>query len=96
LNQYSDGFDGEPVAASHFNDDRFARVLSALFDSERHSLIGQVSANAVCVHKLLTDEIHNDSTTVTFIGKYDTPEPEAVKLKGSRKNKFTFWRPDLG
>jgi len=91
LSQYSDGFDGEPVAASPFNDDRFARALSALFDSDRHSLMSEVSANAVCVHKLLTDEIHNDSTTVTFIGKYDTPEPEAVKLKHGHNKDF---RPD--
>ena len=43
------------------------------------------------VHKLLTDEIHNDSTTVTFIGKYDTPDPQAVKLKHGHNKDF---RPD--
>ena len=91
LSQYSDGIDEEPVAASHFNDDRLARALSALFDSDRHSLMTEVSCNAVSVHKLLTDEIHNDSTTVTFIGKYDTPEPEAVKLKHGHNKDF---RPD--
>ena len=91
LRRYSDGFDGEPLAASHFNDDRFARALSALFDSDRHSLMSEVSANAISVHKLLTDEIHNDSTTVTFIGKYDTPEPGAVKLKHGHNKDF---RPD--
>ncbi len=91
LSRYSDGLDGEPVEASHFNDDRFARALSALFDSDRHSLMTEVSANAISVHKLLTDEIHNDSTTVTFIGKYDTPEPEAVKLKHGHNKDF---RPD--
>jgi transposase len=91
LSQYSDGIDEEPVAASHFNDDRLARSLSALFDSDRHSLMTEVSCNAVSVHKLLTDEIHNDSTTVTFIGKYDTPEPEAVKLKHGHNKDF---RPD--
>jgi len=53
--------------------------------------MSEVSANAICVHKLLTDEIHNDSTTVTFIGKYDTPEPEAVKLKHGHNKDF---RPD--
>ncbi len=91
LSRYSDGFDGKPLAANHFNDNRLARALSALFDSDRHSLMSEVSANAVCVHKLLTDEIHNDSTTVTFIGKYDTPEPEAVKLKHGHNKDF---RPD--
>jgi transposase len=91
LSRYSDGIDEKPVAASHFNDDRLARALSALFDADRHSLMTEVSCNAVSVHKLLTDEIHNDSTTVTFIGKYDTPEPEAVKLTHGHNKDF---RPD--
>jgi transposase len=91
LSQYSDGLVGEPAAANLFNDDRLARALSALFDSDRHSLMTEVSGNAIAVHKLLTDEIHNDSTTVTFIGKYDTPDPEAVKLKHGHNKDF---RPD--
>ncbi len=91
LSQYSDGLAGEPVSASLFNDDRLARALSALFGSNRHSLMTEVSCNAIAVHKLLTDEIHNDSTTVTFIGKYDTPDPEAVKLKHGHNKDF---RPD--
>ena len=91
LSKYSDGFGREPVQASLFNDDRLARALSALFDSQRDSLMTDVSANAIAVHKLLTDEIHNDSTTVTFIGKYDTPDPQAVKLKHGHNKDF---RPD--
>ena len=91
LSKYSDGFVSEPIEASLFNDDRLARSLSALFDSDRHSLMTEVSGNAIAVHKLLTDEIHNDSTTVTFIGKYDTPDPEAVKLKHGHNKDF---RPD--
>jgi transposase len=91
LSQYSDGLAGEPVAASLFNDDRLARALSALFRADRHSLMTEASGNAISVHKLLTDEIHNDSTTVTFIGKYDTPDPEAIKLKHGHNKDF---RPD--
>jgi transposase len=91
LSKYSDGIGGEPVDASLFNDDRLARALSALFDADRHSLMTEVSSNAISVHKLLTDEIHNDSTTVTFIGKYDTPDPQAVKLKHGHNKDF---RPD--
>ncbi len=91
LSQYSDGLVEEPVEASLFNDDRLARALSALFRSDRHSLMTEVSGNAISVHQLLTDEIHNDSTTVTFIGKYDTPDPEAIKLKHGHNKDF---RPD--
>ncbi|MBL0701369.1 MAG: IS1634 family transposase [Desulfosarcina sp.] len=91
LSQYSDGLVGEPVGANLFNDDRLARALSVLFDSDRHSMMTDLSGNAIAVHKLLTDEIHNDSTTVTFIGKYDTPDPQAVKLKRGHNKDF---RPD--
>ena len=81
LSKYSDGLVGDPVVASLFNDDRLARALSALFHSDRHSLMTEVSGNAIAVHQLLTNVIHNDSTTVTFSGKYNTPDSEAVKLK---------------
>ncbi len=91
LHQYSDGLVEEPVEASLFNDDRLARALSALFRSDRHSQMTEISSNAISVHQLLTDQIHNDSTSVTFIGKYDTPDPEAVKLKHGHNKDF---RPD--
>jgi transposase len=91
LCQYSDGLGVDPANASLFNDDRLARDLSALFRSDRHTLMTEVSCKAISVHKLLTDEIHNDSTSVTFIGKYDSPDPEAVKLKHGHNKDF---RPD--
>ncbi len=90
LSQYSDGLTGGPSSTS-YNDDRFARALSALFDADRNSLMTELSGNAIAAHNLLTDEIHNDSTTITFIGKYDTPDPEAVKLKHGHNKDF---RPD--
>ena len=91
LAKYSDDLASEPVAAKLFNDDRLARSLSALFEADRHSLMTEVSGNAIAIHNLITDEIHNDSTTVTFIGKYDTPDPQAVKLKLGHNKDF---RPD--
>jgi len=91
LSKYCDGLVASPVSAVLFNDDRLARALSALFHSDRHSLMTEVSGNAIAVHKLLTNEIHNDSTTVTFIGKYDTPDSEAVQLKHGHNKDF---RPD--
>ncbi len=91
LAQYSDDLGGLAVNASLYNDDRLARALSALFNSDRHSMMTELSSKAISVHHLLTDEIHNDSTTVTFIGKYDTPDSEAVKLKHGHNKDF---RPD--
>jgi len=91
LANYSDGIVDEPVEASLFNDDRLARALSALFNADRHSLMTEVSCNSISVHQLLTDEIHNDSTTVTFIGNYNNADPDAVKLKHGHNKDF---RPD--
>ncbi|WP_321417588.1 IS1634 family transposase [uncultured Desulfobacter sp.] len=91
LAKYSDDLAAEPVEAKLFNDDRLARSLSALFEADRHSLMTEASANAIATHDLLTDEVHNDSTTVTFIGKYDNPDPQAVKLKHGHNKDF---RPD--
>lgn len=91
LANYSDGIVAEPLAASLFNDDRLARALTALFHADRHSLMTEVSSNAISVHQLLTDEIHNDSTSVTFIGNYKTPDADAVKLKHGHNKDF---RPD--
>jgi transposase len=91
LCQYSDDLGKEPREATLFNDDRLARALSALFEADRHSLMTDVSGNAIATHNLLTDEVHNDSTTVTFIGKYDNPDEEAVKLKHGHNKDF---RPD--
>jgi transposase len=41
--------------------------------------------------KLMTDEIHNDSTTVTFLGSYEAQHRGAVKLKLGHNKDF---RPD--
>jgi transposase len=91
LSNYSDGIVDEPLEANLFNDDRLARALSALFHADRHSLMTELSSNSISVHKLLTDEIHNDSTTVTFIGNYKNSDPDAVKLKHGHNKDF---RPD--
>jgi transposase len=91
LSKFSDGLVEKPISAGLFNDDRLARALSALFCADRHSLMSELSSNAISVHKLFTNEIHNDSTTVTFIGKYDTPDAETVQLKRGHNKDF---RPD--
>lgn len=91
LSKYSDGLVDDPVNAKLFNDDRFGRDLSALFKADRQSLMTELSSNAIKVHKLMTDEVHNDSTSVTFIGKYENPDPEAVKLMHGHNKDF---RPD--
>ena len=91
LAQYSDGLTNESVNAEKFNDDRLGRALSALFKADRHSLMTEVSCNAIKLHNLQTDEIHNDTTTVTFMGNYANPDPDAIQLKHGHNKDF---RPD--
>ena len=88
LSKYSDGLVDEPIQANLFNDDRLARALSALFRADRHGLMTEASCNAIGVHQLLTDEIHNDSTSITFLGKYKNADPEAVQLKLGHNKDF--------
>ena len=55
---------------SRLNDDRIGRCLDRVFDSDRSSLLLEVIAGVVKEFDLDLDELHNDSTTVTFFGEY--------------------------
>ena len=81
ISRYSDGFVPTPLNAAAYNDDRLARDLSALFQADRHSLMTDLSLKAIKAHDLMTDEIHNDSTSITFMGAYETNDPNAVEPK---------------
>lgn len=80
LHDYLDGVTEEPVEAAKYNDDRLGRSLDQLFAADRGSLQAALSAQAIRVHQLETDVIHNDSTSVTFVGAYETADPRAVTL----------------
>lgn len=79
LSGYSDGVGRDPLNASSFNDDRLGRDLSALFGADRHSMMTELSANAIKEHDLLLNEIHNDTTSITLIGRYDKANVDAIK-----------------
>lgn len=84
---------------SHLNDDRVGRALDRLFDSDCSSLALEVAGRAVEEFAVELEELHNDSTTVTFHGDYETAERESV-LRGSKRLAITFGhnkdhRPDL-
>jgi transposase len=52
------------------NDDRMGRCLDRLFQSDCSSLALAVVAHAVTEFDVDPEELHNDSTTVTFFGQY--------------------------
>jgi len=80
LHDYLDGVTERRFEAAKYNDDRLGRNLDLLFDADRPSFMAQLSANAIRAHQLETQEMHNDSTSVTFIGAYDGEDPKTVKI----------------
>ena len=80
LHDYLDGVTEGHVEAAKYNDDRLGRSLDLLFGADRASFMAELSAIAVLVHQLITQKMHNGSTSVTFSGAYTGEDPEAVKL----------------
>jgi transposase len=81
------------------NDDRVGRALDRLFDADVPSLVLDVAARAVREFDVNLDELHNDSTTVTFHGDYDSATQERT-LRGQLRAAITWGhnkdhRPDL-
>jgi transposase len=81
------------------NDDRVGRALDRLFDADVASLVLDVTAHAVREFGVELDELHNDSTTVTFHGDYDSAAQERT-LRGRLRPAVTWGhnkdhRPDL-
>ena len=83
----------------HWNDDRVGRCLDRLFDADVASLILAIATHAVREFDVALDELHNDSTTVTFHGAYEEAAQEAL-IRGQPTPAITWGhnkdhRPDL-
>ncbi len=81
------------------NDDRVGRCLDRLFDADIPSLTLAVVAHAVREFTVKLDELHNDSTTVTFHGDYEAADQQRT-LRGKLRLAITHGhnkdhRPDL-
>ena len=81
------------------NDDRVGRALDRLFDADVPSLTLDIAAHAVREFDVALDQLHNDSTTVTFHGDYDSAAQEDT-LRGQLRTAITWGhnkdhRPDL-
>jgi transposase len=62
------GITGEEAA--RLNDDRMGRALDRLFLADMASLALAVATHSVREFDVSLDELHNDSTTITFTGAY--------------------------
>lgn len=62
-----------PIGADqieYLNDDRIGRALDKLFCTDRASLQTNIVLQAIKEFGINVDQLHNDSTTITFTGKY--------------------------
>ena len=53
------------------NDDRVGRSLDRLFDADHVSLLLTVTRHVIREFHVNLDQLHNDSTTITFFGNYE-------------------------
>jgi transposase len=88
-----------PEQVASLNDDRVGRCLDRLFDADIPSLTLEVVAHAVREFGVDLDELHNDSTTITFHGDYESADRER-SLRGRLRLAVTHGhnkdhRPDL-
>ncbi len=65
-----------PEQLPALNDDRVGRCLDRLFDADIPSLTLAVVTHAVREFGVALDELHNDSTTITFHGDYEDADRE--------------------
>ena len=81
------------------NDDRIGRCLERLFESDHSSLALALAGHVVREFGVELNELHNDSTSISFYGAYDKAGREAED--GSRRLLAITWghskdhRPDL-
>lgn len=88
-----------PTQLPSLNDDRVGRCLDRLFDADIPSLTLAVVAHAVREFGVNLDELHNDSTTITFHGDYEAADQQRT-LRGKLRLAITHGhnkdhRPDL-
>lgn len=80
------------------NDDRVGRSLDRLFDADRASLLTEVVVRAVREFAVEVEQLHNDSTTVTFSGEYAGANGRAQRGKPTLRITYGHnkdHRPDL-
>lgn len=83
----------------HLNDDRVGRSLDRLFQANIHELVLDVVRHVVKEFDVSLDELHNDSTSISFYGAYEEAAEEDPRRKQNRLA-ITFGhskdhRPDL-
>jgi len=91
-------FNLKPEQVDYINDDRIGRALEKLFDTDRASLMTEIVLKSIREFDLKMDQFHNDSTSITFQGRYEDANGDKkrgkVTLKVTRGHNKDH-RPDL-
>jgi transposase len=74
-----------PDQIEHLNDDRIGRALDHLFDADRASMQTELVVRAIQEFSLNLDQLHNDSTSITFSGDYEDADGENKRGKDALK-----------
>jgi transposase len=85
-------------AMEHLSDDRIGRALDHLFDADRTALLTEVVLAVGEEFKLRFDELHNDSTSISFCGTYRAATGRAIRGRTAPAVVFGHskaHRPDL-
>ena len=87
-----------PQQLSQLNDDRIGRSLDRLFDADRAAFLTDFLLHMISEFSVPLEQMHNDSTTITFQGQYS--EADGTPMRGRPTLKVTFGhnkdhRPDL-
>ncbi len=92
-------FDLWPEDLKHLNDDRVGRCLESVFGALTTGLLMDVVTHVVREFDVCLDELHNDSTTVSFFGDY--PDAQTEQRRAGQDVPAITWghskdhRPDL-
>jgi transposase len=91
--------DLSPHEVELLNDDRTGRTLEQMFDALATELTVTVVRQVIDEFRINMDELHNDSTSVSFYGAYDQAEEER-QVRGQQTLAITYGhskahRPDL-
>ncbi len=90
------GLSGEELA--RLSDDRIGRALDRLFDADRAALLTETVVAVGQKFALSFDELHNDSTSVSFCGQYRAASRRSMRGRTAPTITYGFskdHRPDL-
>jgi len=99
VHEFAQGLFGVSAAQMlHLGDDRIGRALDRLFDADRAALLTEVVLTVGHKFGVKFDQLHNDSTSVSFCGQYRAASGRAMRGRTAPAITYGFskdHRPDL-